>query len=151
MREIKFRGKTASWGWIYSRDIRHIGNDVFLNDEKYLGDDGCFMTVDPDTVGQYTGMKDANGREIYEGDIVQSYVFAMNEDEEIIEFWRVGEIRFCQGGFVLMNCTNYDTQDRTIKSDIQPSKQSKNRFPSYRSEIIGNIYDNPELLKGGAK
>lgn len=116
-----------------------------------LTDDKGIISVKvlPETVGQYTGLKDSIGREIYEGDIVMSYVVFTDEEEITREFWRVGEICFVAGSFRLTNCTNYDDRDMKVKSDIQPSKKSTYSFPAYRSQILGNIHDNPELLKGG--
>ena len=119
MREIKFRGfgkDEKGKHWIY-------GN---LLDEKLIGlvaiqDEKCHVwEVDPETVGQYTGMLDCNGKEIYEGDIVSS------------DFWR---------GIICMYNACWCAINES-RGDILSLFDWRGKL-----SVIGNIHDNPELLE----
>jgi phage uncharacterized protein TIGR01671 len=150
MRTITFRGKVKHDGrWVYGSLLVYGDGEHNIFEQRKHNYKLDSYNVEPETVGQSTGLKDSIGREIFEGDIVMTYVYFTNEEEEDREFWRVGEVRFIAGGFHLTNCTNYDISSMKEKSDIQPSPKSKFSFPAYRSQLMGNIHDNPELLKGG--
>lgn len=88
--------------------------------------------VDPETVGQYTGLTDRNGKQIFEGDIV-----ILDEDVKTMFNVNDGEVKYGRGGFHV---------------DKYGSLNSLNALASWdwvlRGEVIGNIHDNPELLEG---
>ena len=137
MREILFRGKRLDNGeWVYGSfcmDAREqfnglCGVDGFIR--LYDKAKGKMQTyeVDRETVGQYTGLKDKNGKRIFEGDIVEGADFTAEDGG-------YGVVSFDDGAFEIIgnNCCgtfheNYWGRD---------------------FEVIGNVHDNPELLKGG--
>ena len=140
MREIKFR----AWCKKHKVMIYHIGsvnwneqNEIFVNQDIKCAGNEILM--------QYTRLKDKNGKEIYEGDIVkQTYhkVIEFGDDIESFEGCHVGEVVIVSSGVCLRNPLNYDTDTGKTKT-----KGYKN-IASYRCEVIGNIYENPELLEG---
>lgn len=143
-REIKFRGKDKKIGeWFYGNlfDKDTSGRTHICTTKK-----GC-LDIDPDTVGQFTGLKDKNGKEIYEGDIVEWLFFytvcssngANGDREELL----IGVVEWRQGGFVFRVLENdFENAGWYSISDLNTETQTD-------VEVIGNIYDNPELLKGG--
>ena len=133
MREIKFRGKRLDNGeWIKGNSIVRVGDGFFICDwtgvaikksEFY----NLFPEVAPATVGQYTGLKDKNGREIYEGDIIGGSNGSINGWEWPFKSeikWNDEECGFNTPNWGYMDSTHY-------------------------YNVLGNIHDNPELLKGG--
>ena len=122
MRTIKFRGKRVNDGeWVYGDLLRmHCAPYIFPN-PAHNGWNG--YEVIPDTVGQFTGRLDKNGKEIHEGDIlIEPSIF----DLPRTVFW---DHRFMRYG------------------NISPSTCGYIALHDYRKpEIIGNIHDNPELL-----
>ncbi len=123
MREIKFRGRRVDNGeWVEGSLITKITpkevEPVFWTT---LIHDGALtaVEVDPATVGQFTGLIDKNGREVFEGDVLEA------------DNYRV-EIKFVGGQFVGYN-KNYSITET----------QNRNWFSWV---IIGNIHENPELI-----
>ena len=141
MREILFRGKTKTGFWIEGFLFRTECDGVkewcismsplSANDySEILGDYG---EVIPETVGQYTGLTDdKNGKKIFEGDIVAVYVkgcrtictVSWAETVAHFQLWQINTI---------------------------PETPTALNLGNYDCEVIGNIHDNPELLKGGAE
>ena len=132
-REIKFRGKTINGNeWIYGPTIsqgtiKRKANKWFMEvaENKWKG-------LQPNTLGQYTGLKDKNGKEIYEGDIIRSFD---SNDDAILHYIVWEEARFV----ALYKGRNFSSKC-FLKQDW---------LDEFDKEVIGNIHDNPELLKYG--
>lgn len=129
-RTIKFRGKRLDNDeWVYGYYVE----DGFINICSHNEDDFLqYNIVDPDTVGQFTGLLDRNGKEIYEGDILQwtENGHKSNPMEVVVKYGAFGYLYY--GFHSLVGNTNFTFY----------LKGTDSRF-----EIIGNIHDNPELMK----
>lgn len=88
------------------------------------------IEVIPETVGQYTGLTDKNGNHIYEGDIVKHY--CSSENKTIFD---VGQFYWCENICQFRRTSRTEGQFYDVNSSCE-------------YEVIGNIHDNPELLKG---
>lgn len=149
MRPIIFRGKRLDNGewvegdyfrkYIYDRydngSLHHlIGWQVTDNDGEKFND---YEDVDPDTVGQYTGMKDKNGKKIFEGDIFKDYSGIFRS------VFRV------PGGLAFEDnpvSFGYDHRAPVYPYSSIAEMQNASWLSRY-CEIIGNIHDHPDLLK----
>lgn len=127
MRTIKFRGKRLDNGeWLYG-DLMHDnagGCYVYPIESENLFKEN---KVNPDTVGQFTGLIDKNGKEIYEGDVVS---FVIDEHH----FYGIIKWGSCRACFFIGDPTH------SIRLPLCGSFELKETL-----EVIGNIHDNPEL------
>jgi uncharacterized phage protein (TIGR01671 family) len=125
MREILFRGKRTDNGeWVYGYVCCHgwTGKENTYIIVPHYGDVLYSIEVDPETVGQYTGLKDKNGTKIFEGDIV--LLKGYDEPYQVV----------------------FDESCFQAYSDSV--RYAMDNFYAHDIEVIGNIYDNPELLGG---
>lgn len=131
MREILYRGKKADNGeWVYG-DLSKWSNGYFISLQSQNIKARTHIEVYPETVGQYTGLKDKNGTKIFEGDIVR---VSRGKDIE------TGEIQYNKYGVWVIV---YDKFYCNTFPYIFTSSDS-----NVWIKVIGNIHDNPELLNG---
>ena len=129
MREILFRGKRADNGeWVYGSPIFQDNYVIirFWNSEEFEYEEHLII---PETVGQYTGLTDKNGKKIFEGDILNGLFY-------LHPYRKIFQVGYAVNGFYFFD------EDDEDEVGWHPS-----HIVDY--EVIGNIHDNPELLKGG--
>ena len=136
-REIKFRGmstKKRVWVYgIYDPYKYRIGSYL----REFLQIEPFWHYVDPKTVGQYTGLKDKNGKEVFEGDILKTDKF-------------IGVIEYNDIVAALVVKINDSTDNYYHWSFLNEGDITRNSQLQY-TERIGNIYENPELLDESLK
>lgn len=140
MREILFRSKRNDNGeWVYG-DLMHKHYNFDTKATKVIHNNIMNYKVIPETIGQYTGMRDKNGKKIFEGDI-----FKMEDEIVAVIIFHEGCFRLqtwglcgtytesgydeCGGGWGIIECEPIDW------------------YYIHDMEVIGNIHDNPEMLE----
>lgn len=138
LREIKFGGKSIyDVEWLYGSLIK-IEEDRYaiipdLNDIEIRNSIGIYE-VDPITIGQFTGLRDKNGIEIYEGDIIR---------------WRRDGKLYLVKFYAGMFYASVEELNKGVYGGFPLHVLTVNEEDGYKCEVCGNIYDNSELLKGG--
>ena len=138
MKTIKFRARRKNGKWVVGNFINHFST-YFKTEERHSiflpkpeNDNGGYWVedIDPETVGQFTGLYDCDGKEIYEGDILR---FGNSQSGVCEVKWNEHIAAFC------------------IRFYFKDEIGSRPLGGGVEFAIIGNIHDNPELLKGGTK
>lgn len=133
-REIRFRGKTSQGEWLYG-DLQHcndgtvriaVNNECWNDDGMQSSDYLTILEVNPNTVGQFTGLYDKYEKQIYEGDIVSHVTGRMKVNGEYVDKTNVFAVEYRSAEF------NISYLSLVSKNSVK---------------VIGNIHDNPELLK----
>lgn len=128
-RDIKFRGKSIKNNEWICGDLKHGKSSSIY----YI----CNNEVNSETIGQFTGLIDEHENEIYEGDIVSCVFFHYYGTE--IEQHIKGIIEWFQGGFII----------KVIENDFENAGKysiaSLDIDTTMQVEVLGNVYDNPEL------
>jgi len=133
MRPIKFRGKSISKGeWVNGCHIIDAKGKTFIKPYKEF----AMTAVDPETVGQWTGLLDSEGYKIFEGDIVK--ITGNYKPGLYIVFW--DEHRVAWWG------KNVKLDRRDLQYDDDFYQLLGDCFQVTSREVVGNIYDDPELL-----
>lgn len=150
MREILFRGKRKDNGeWICGDLLQDVESGIcaivsYVNLGGNIHDlsESCIFAVIPETVGQYTGLTDKNGVKIFEGDIVKGTAYSATRIGVIVWIDEISSF-----GVRHVNAPNPAAwENSSILRCVSLGKTDE-----FAAEVIGNIYDNPELLNAAAQ
>lgn len=178
MRTIKLRGKASHNGeWLYG-DLINIHGEYHILGEDDMREDGHHVTqdsdrptwVEPETIGQFTGLCDKNGKEIYEGDVIEFYdleSYCINPDcephligygDRLYKRREIVEFKECSFGFDGKYFFAQLSDCGISEEDLDELKEREERDAYFETngyeindsiigiKLIGNIHDNPGLI-----
>ena len=128
MREILFRGKHMH----VCPENKHLDGtwvEGYLEDENHINDGKCEFLIDPETICQYTGLTDKNSKKIWEGDILEGHL-----DDKFPEDVTREKVIWHESG--------WKTEEPGCVD-----KEYLDEFDTENFEVVGNVFDNPELLE----
>ena len=128
MRESLFRGKHMH----VCPENKHLDGtwvEGYLEDENHINDGKCEFLIDPETICQYTGLTDKNGKKIWEGDILEGHL-----DDKFPEDVTREKVIWHESG--------WKTEEPGCVD-----KEYLDEFDTENFEVVGNVFDNPELLE----
>lgn len=143
MREILFRGKHMH----VCQENKHLDGtwvEGYLEDENHINDGKCEFLIDPETICQYTGLKDKNGNLIWENDIVKFEDLGEEgyEYKEGFDFENKARVEFTEGRWSL---TDFVSDNSAVIDEMYNHAEFMNLWGV--CEVVGNVFDNPELLE----
>ena len=143
MRTIKFRGKKPTNGvWVYGSLVysNEIQAAIYFQTGRGLVNSMEWVYVNPETVGQFTGFLDKNGKEIYEGDVLRSdeYPYSCIGDKERDNYYAV--VYYCEEGacFGIVMVKNHNSSVAGISDGILDDVE---REKMKNFEVVGNIHE----------
>ena len=143
MRTIKFRGKKVTNGvWAYGSLVylEKNGAAIYVQTDNGSVKVMDLVYVDPDTVCQFTGLLDKNGKEIYEGDVLRSdsYPFSSIQDNEIDNYYEIIGWSDEAASFCMVAAKNPKSSVRGVSDGIADGI-SQEKMKDF--EVIGNVHD----------
>lgn len=145
MREIKFRGRKSNGEWVYGY---YVGKDTIIPfgevnfDLGFIDTSPCYEVI-PDTIGQFTGLHDKNGKEIYEGDILRGFKYPFYDaEDDAYNYYAIVDWDADAAQFYAYKDLTREAQVRGVSCGVGVDMEDLRDM-----EVIGNIYDNLGLLK----